>query len=248
MYSQSIFNKNSLKLLDKQLYDRFLNPKWNTWLNNINTVKEWMYTNLTSSEVSNLCIIGGSVLSCYGIRPGTDIDAILISSNIKSPNDQTNELINKYFIDKTTKFRSVDIGLEYTKYWKDSWTEKNNEILKPFNIPTFSEIVLNPNYHFYYNGIKFYLIDFEIARKFLRYRAQDYADFVILYLVHKNIIENSIILDDKMHIKLPQYAKDKKLIYRNGKIYDDVLTIIKEKYLPEDYKDITVNIIRALLG
>jgi hypothetical protein len=248
MYSQSLFNKNTLNLFDKQLSDRFLNSKWHDWINNINILKEWLYNNLSLLEINRLCLLGGSILSCYGIRPGTDIDAILINNDITIKTSSLNNLINKYFIDEETKFAFADIGLEYTKYWRESWTTKNNEILKIFNINNFTEVLLNPKYHFYYNGIKFYLLDFEIARKFLRFKVQDYADFVILYLKHKNIIDNSITVDSNMHIKLPEYAQGKKLMVYDGTVYQYTLDVIKKKYLPEDYKDITVSMIKTLLS
>jgi len=244
MYSQALFNKNSIDMFNKQRGDRFITNKWSEWIKNINIFKQWMYTNVNLIDIQKLCVMGGSIMACYGIRPGTDIDAIMVNSI----NEKLNESIHHYFIDKKTKFKFADIGLENTKYWKESWTQKNNEVLKIFNVTEFSEVVFNPKYHFYFNGIKFYILDFEIVRKFLRFKPEDYADFVILYLKYKNVIENKIILDENMHIKLPEYAKDRKLVSYSGNVYNDTLDLIRKKYTTEDCEDITINVIKSILG
>ena len=248
IYSQYLFNKNSIEMLNKRKLERVNTSYWNKSNIIMNTFKKWNYQNLNLLEISRLCLLGGSIYSAYGIRPSNDIDAIIINTNNNSPEEK--EFQNKIyenFVKDSTKFKFADIGIENTKYWKESWTLKNKEFINIIKIKSFSEIVLNPKYYFYFNGFKHYLIDFEIVKKFLRYRPEDYADFIIMYLKFKDIIENRLILDENMKLKLPEYSKNNKLKKYSNDPYKDTFEIIKKKYLPQDYSDININIIKNFL-
>ena len=248
-YAQILFNKNSMDSLEKINIDRLLNQELNKGSILINTFKKFIYENLTQLEIMRTCLMGGSIFYSYGIRLNTDIDGIIMNTYSNDHHEQTLEkLIYENFIDKNTKFNFADIGIEDSKHWRESWTEKNKQFLDILSIDSFSEVILNPKYHYYNNGLKHYIIDIELIRKFLRFRPEDYADFVMLYLKFKNIIQNKITLDDNMTIKLPDYAKDKKIMSYSNDVSDDTLKLIQKKYIKNDYSDITKNVIQEFLN
>ena len=248
-YAQILFNKNSMNVLEKINMDRHLNQELSKGSILINTFKKFIYENLTQLEIMRTCLMGGSIFYSYGIRLNTDIDGIIINTYLNNENEKTLEkLINENFIDKNTKFHFADIGIEDSKHWRESWTEKNKQFLDILKVDSFSEVILNPKYHYYSNGLKHYIIDIEIIRKFLRFRPEDYADFVMLYLKFKNQIQNKITLNENMTLKLPDYAKDKKIISYSNDVSDDTLKLIHKKYMKNDYSDITKNVIKEILG
>ncbi|AYV84081.1 MAG: glycosyltransferase, partial [Hyperionvirus sp.] len=172
-------------------------------------------------EISKIITIGGVVLYAYGVRPLNDVDAIMVAPK----NPELEQLMYDNFQNPETKFDFADMGIE-GKYWKSSWSEKNKEILDYFKIDSIAELVCNPRYHMFYQGLKLYLFDHEIVRKLFRCRAQDLADFIYMLLFRRELVSNFISIDDKTkriifknfekRTKLPSVGK---IIEQVGKKY-----------------------------
>ena len=224
-YAELLLNNNSIYLLNNQT----INLHNMTYLDRIahykfQTFKKFLYSNLSLLEIYKIIVMGGSILYSYGIRPMMDIDVIMTNPH----NQELEQLMYDNFINNQTKFLFSDMGIE-GKYWRDTWTTRNNMILNYFNINSIYELNCNPKYHMYFQGVKLYLLDHEIIRKLYRFKSQDFADFIIMVLHFRNLINKYITIDDNTH----------KLIIRDNKLiinkYDKrfityVYHSIKKKY------------------
>jgi hypothetical protein len=233
-YAELLLNQNSLNVLENQdisLSNVMADVDLAGHLK-LQTFKKYLYSNLSQLEMSKLITMGGATLYAYGIRSPTDIDSIMIKPN--SP--ELEQLMYDVFQNKSTKFEFIDMGIE-GKFWRDSWTQKNNEIFNFFDVDI-DGVVTNPRYHFYFQGLKFYLLDYEIVRKLFRSKVQDFADFVIILFTKPEIINDyvSISDDNKLITKLPEFKmelrSDQKCSHKTQYI-NLVLNMIRKKY---DYK------------
>lgn len=186
-YSKLLLNKNSIDLLQKQnIYNIISQPFILSDLK-LQTLKKWISLNLSLLEQNRLLIFGSTVLYAHGYRESNDVDIIYTAIN-----DSNNSAYEKNIADKLHNnfgvtdggIPFVDVSIEDSQYWKESWTKKNNELLNYFDIPNFTELVTNPVNYFYFEGFKCYLLEHEIVRKIFRNKIIDHADFMILSVVH----------------------------------------------------------------
>jgi hypothetical protein len=253
-YCQTILNDNSINLINNQDVRRYTGEHMRESHLKLQTFRNWVYTNMTIEERTKLCLMGSTVLYAYGIRKSNDIDGILISNTSSEVNSTTNEseaeaelnealYIN--FYDKKSKFPFADIGIEGSKYWRESWTLKNNNIYNAFQISAFADIVANPRYHMYFQGMKLYLLDHEIVRKILRHGEQDYADFIMMYFYWRLQLGHYIYLDknNKMHFF---NSYDELFDKHSDHLVQLISGEFRKKYLPKEYTEITDNVIKHL--
>jgi len=244
-YGQTYFNKNSLDLLNKQNIDRMYTYRFNRAFLKYQTLKKWMYTNLNATEIIRLCLFGGSVLYTYGLRPANDLDGLILNTYKETEADNRLEsLIYKYFVNEETKYLFSDIDIVDSAHWKPQWTDKNKELSTILKVSSLDEIVMNPQHHYYYNGIKLWLFDYELVKKFIRFRAQDIADFAII-LKHFNYITSNLSLNDNKQLIIPSYAGQIKNIKYT---FSKALQLIHERYSAEDYKDITFDTLNSIFN
>lgn len=252
-YSQIILNKNSLGLLEYQDVRIYKNELMKSTNLKVQTLRKWIYENLTPLEMMRVIILGSLILYSYGIRNCKDLDGYLIDNNNSIDDKKNNKIVDKELekliydnlYNKKTKLYFVDIGLINSTHWKESWTEKNNQIFKFFEQYKLNheEIVLNPEYHLYFNGLKIYNIEFELIRKVLRHMAKDYADFIIMYFKFRNLLSNYVYLNknNKLEFRPDLNVKVDKL---DDNTLNEIYNIIKTKYNINNV--ITKNIISDL--
>src|SRR5207247_586564 len=94
------------------------------------------------------------------------------------------KFIEDNFMDEKSKMYFSDVGIEGSKFWKDSWIEKNKIICDFFKVKDFKEIVLDPKNFCYSQGIKLTTINYEIVKKLMRNRTQDHVDFVMINSIY----------------------------------------------------------------
>lgn len=196
LYSQMILNENTLKLLEHQNVKNMSIPFFADSRMKIQTFKKWCLFNLSQLEMERIIIMGGTVLFSYGFRKSNDIDAVFVgldnNNKLSQSEEEIAELLYNNFGEKSTMFFFADIGIEGSKYWRESWTEKNNKIFSYFGISSLQELISDPRNHYYFNGFKCYLLQHELIRKVLRNRKQDHADFIMLSSNDSNIISEYI--------------------------------------------------------
>lgn len=241
-YSQIILNKNTLELLEKQDVRKYDNNLMKSTNLKIQTFRKWIYNNLKPLEIMRIMIMGSLVLYSYGIRKSNDIDGFLITKNENFMEKELEQLIFWNLNDNNTKFFFTDFGLVNSSHWRESWSEKNINIFNKLGIESHEELTLNPKYHMFFNGLKVYIMDFELVRKIFRHRVQDYADFIMMYFYYRDLLGNYVYLneDDKLQF-------NKNLNIEVNKKNDYMINLIKneidKKYKKEESNVVTKKVI-----
>ena len=210
-YCELLLNSNSINLLNNRLYSKIYDKYFETTYLKIETYRKIIYSNLSLETINSLFLIAGVSLFFYGFRPINDLDGICINPDIdyKNKNDNASEdikKITKLFCDEKTRIFYIEFGATNTEYWKEKWTQFNAIIAKYFEISDFNDICWNPNYHYYFKGIKCYLIDFEFYKKLQRSNeiigtdiwptlSKDYTDYIMINYLNPKLIEKFIYID-----------------------------------------------------
>ena len=245
-YCQMYLNQNSMDIMKMQNLDRITHNSYATFSNRFQTLRKWCYMNINAQERMRFCAMGGLIWYILGVRPSNDIDGIFVNTHESSEREKKfTSLLYKYFVDNHSKFEFADMGLEDSEHWNSKWSIKNNVLLKALGIKSFDEIVMNPNYHFYYNGIKVYKMDYEIVRKFIRIRGQDIADIAMLYLNFKNIVGTQIQMDNNNKIIYPKYTGE---LWDNNKTFQKAYDLIKKRYTLRDTSIVTISMLKHMFS
>lgn len=242
-YAQMTLNKNTLDFLNHQRLDRMKDYRYETFFMRFNTIRKWAYTNLTQNQISQICFMGGAIWFTYGVRSSNDLDCIIV--NVHDNDKKFEDLIFHHFVNEKTKFPFGDMGLEDSSHWNPKWSKKNQEILDIIKVPNFDEITLNPDHHYYYGGFKFYKPEYEIVRKMIRIRPQDLADFMMLFLYFKDIVDDKLQLDNLNKFIVPSYGGN---IWKTENTFKRCLQLMKERYTYDDTKNITIEVIKQMFS
>lgn len=179
-YCQLFLNRNSIMNLHFQNLNKIIafNDNNNKCRIMINTIKNWIVHNCDPIDYDRFLFFSSVVLYTQGIRSCRDIDGVVA----ENPVSQTfYEQVNKNFHDKNTKFFFSDIAIQNTRSWDTKWDVQNKvwfESINDPNINTLDNLIFNPNYHFYYNGLKFVTLKIEIHKKLQRGLVKDVADIL----------------------------------------------------------------------
>jgi hypothetical protein len=210
-YLELLLNKNSINLLNNRLSSKIYMDYFETSHLKIETYRKTMYENLSLETINSLFLIAGTSLYFYGFRPISDLDGICVNldSEYKNKTDSNStdiKKITKLFCDEKTRIFYIEFGATNTEYWKEKWTKSNDIIAEYFSIKDFNDICWNPKYHYYFKGIKCYLIDFEFYKKLQRSNeiigtniwptlSKDYTDYIMINYLNPKLIENFIYID-----------------------------------------------------
>lgn len=186
-YCQLILNANSIDVLNEQDCNNYTTDEFVQSKLKMQTLRRVLYSDTSLLELDRFIALNEVVFFAYGIRGFNDINSVLIDI-IPNTSSHLVENIAKKFIHESTKFYFFDLGIQGTDYWKDTWDEKDKNILEILEIDNFKDLVLDPKYHFYFQGIKFVTLEFEIIRKLMRNRSHDHVDFLMMCILYKNII------------------------------------------------------------
>ena len=226
-----------------------------------NTLRKWLYSNTSLENINRLCLIGSITLYAFGIRNIGDIDGIFMSKPDNTQEAELIELLNSSFSNKQTKIDFIDIGIKNSKYWKDSWEEKNKKVIEYFGLNNFDDVVYNPKYHFNFHGIKIYLFEYELVRKIFRLddknynqnmnyyinqSAKDYTDFIILYFYYRNLLGHYAYLNTQKKLLINDDFKINpinlnNLDDHNKSIFINVIKNNLKRYPKEQSEKITEN-------
>lgn len=201
-YAGIFFNDNSIRFLNKQYSWRIHN--WKTSITKFNMVKELLY-NYTQKEVESLMVISSGVLFSYGIREMNDIDALMVKSSI---DPKTIDIIN------TKNKDIIDISYPGTTEYNDEWDKVLNERAVGFGAKNYMELIMNPKYHYYFMGIKFLRLKYEVITRLKRNRPAQITDLIVMRQMYD--------FDYKLTIPTTKTMFDKKL-------NKDVTINVKEK-------------------
>ena len=204
MYSEIFFNANSLEFLNEMLLERFLVKEFDRSRFLINTYKKVLLVRkLSLLEQSKFLLLAGTVLAAYGIRKGSDLD-FFVSNLPVSVDDTTIAKVADIFMNENKKLFFFD-GYHPKVRWSDFWSEWHKEWASFFGANSMLECVHNPNYHFYFCGVKMIILKAEIERRNHRGRAAAIADLIMINrLLHKNIIFKPIAKEYNKYNEIKQ--------------------------------------------
>lgn len=166
------FNKNSLSFLENQNLKNYrkiisesdeslkLLKTYNTYINKMPHIDQIRVT-----------LYSSSTLFSYGVRAMNDIDAYVISF---LKDDST----VKNIISTLQEKPKMDISMQGTKGWESYWKSHLNNIAQLVGENNFNNLVLNPKYHYYYNGNKYLNLTIDTQKRLLRLRPRAYADII----------------------------------------------------------------------
>ena len=267
-YCELLLNINSINLLNNRLYSKIYDEYFTTTYLKIETYRKIMYSNLSLETINSLFLIAGVSLFFYGFRPISDLDGICVNmdSNYKNKTNKSStdiKTITSLFCDEKTRIFYIEFGATNTEYWKEKWTQFNNQIAKYFGISDFNDICWNPKYHYYFKGIKCYLIDFEFYKKLQRSNeiigtniwptlSKDYTDYIMINLLNSKIIKKFIYINDddgKLTVSneiINIYPKLKNPLPFNNSALELIKKFLQTKYKVYLNQDINDTFIKSL--
>ena len=205
-YSQIFLHKKSVSFLKKQNLEKYFGFDKSRLY--INTVKQWLIKNVDLIDHVRYVFMGSAILYAYGIRECRDVDGLVLGLGASK------ELIDntaKFFCERQTKFPFAEFGITNTKYWNEKWDEKDKAWFALLGIENRDELLFNPDYHFYFNGLSFLTLNAELNKKIVRKNPYDIGDLIkIMDLLN-------------IKIKLPNVDK-------NDEFFDKFRTNLKIKY------------------
>jgi len=202
-YSGIFLNENSLKFLKKQKSWRILEMTKTKLL--IDKIKNFMY-DYSQYELEKLIIFSSGVLFAYGIREANDLDCILLDCNSIKPK-LIDDLNKKYF----------DISYKGTKDCSNEWCAELNNRANIFGAKNYDELVMNPKYYFYFMGLKFIRLKYDLLLRFKRCRPSQMTDLLVIRQM----------FNFGYKLKIPETTTE----YNKIKCADEITIVNKDKYL-----------------
>ena len=221
--AESILNRNSLNFLEDQNIGNLFTDKMISTFLKFQTLKKFLFDNLSLLDISTVFIIGGIVLYSYGYRRSDDIDGHFTSSYLKIIDPYKLDLIEKILMEEEIKFNFVDMGLMGNdKWWRDRWTETNLKTYNYKGVNNFNDLVTDPKNYYYFQGIKLRILDYEIIGRFQRHSPKDIVDLLVLTICYPDTIGKITKIEDK-YLIMPEYPSLDKILI------DDKFDINKKK-------------------
>ena len=211
--NSSIFlNNNSIKLLSKMNMKRFIE------INNsssgtksvmmVNTLKKILFNNFDLISINRFIFNSSIVLYTHTQRAVNDIDGYVFMGKTEQI---FNEQYEKFFYaDSNNSFPTFDLSAKGTPRYEDYITKFYDKVANILKISDYDEVIFNPQYHYYFFGLKINILQLEIIKKMYRYKPKSYADLIAL-----NVLK-------KCNIKFPKIPQEIKYYYKDS---------VNEKYI-----------------
>lgn len=170
------FNDNSLKLLEKQDLNLFSTMASKKSKFMLMTFKKWIDKKIPIKYHDHFMIFSSAVLFSYGLRPLNDLD-LFIDDNL--PENILN-IIKKDLVDSDTRFPFIDITIMKFRWGSGSWNIWMKKWAKLFGAKSITHCVSDPDFHFYFMGLKMICIEADIVRRLERNRPRAVADLLMI--------------------------------------------------------------------
>lgn len=224
--AESVLNKNSLDLIQMQNLDNFLSPKMQVPFLKLQTLTKFLFENLDLINISQFMFFGSISLYVYGYKYSDDIDGVTITLDRET-------MVEKVLMNEDSKIEFVDMGVVNDKvYWRDTWTATNLKVFKFFGINNYNILLSDPSNYFYFQGLKFLDIKFEIVAKFLRRYEKDIADLLMLPVLYPEKFDDLVYIENGM-IYSRMFEKLEPFKIKNF-MKENLFYIISERYNKND--------------
>lgn len=214
-YADIFFNKNTLNFLKRQvlsMYFKFFNSQIQLYF-----LKKRLY-NIPIVEQYKIMITSSAILTVYGIRQFNDLD-LMIMDDAK---------IEQYHLAKLLK--NYDVSYKNGTDWDEGWEEELNYRTKEFSeYDNYNEFILDPNTSFYFSGMKFMRLKYELPIRALRKaRPVQYADLI---MTRKLLNLNYEIIIPKENMIFNQKTKEyEKNIVKKDEFIEGISKYLNKKY------------------
>ena len=177
--TQVIFNELSLEVLDYMRLDRLLYNNFKQSFYNHLIYKRFLYHYIKIEYQIRFLLFSCSALFALGTTYCRDIDLLVYD---KYMNEEINNIIHTYLIN----INMIDLHLKGYGEWVEGekkeylnqWFEKDWPNL--YGSSNLEETFFNPEFHFYFLGLKIISYKADIARRIKRNRPTSYTDLLML--------------------------------------------------------------------
>ncbi len=181
--SQVIFNDLTLEVFSLSRFDRFLSEQFNETLYNHIIYKRFLYSKIKNIDHIRFILFSCSILFTLGNTYCQDIDLLAYSEEQKS--EYFNDVVKEYFDDKTT-LPLIDFHMKGHGEWTNTGTKTylNKWFIVEwpnlYGSKNLEETIFNPQFHYYFLGMKFIHYKADIIRRIKRNRSTAYTDLIML--------------------------------------------------------------------
>jgi endonuclease/exonuclease/phosphatase family metal-dependent hydrolase len=166
-YSNMYFHAQTLKSLKRQQSWRLLYMYKSIQL--FNKFKSFIYK-YSQNEVENSLLFSSAIIFSYGIREMNDLDIIMLPS----------PLVDTSSIDEIKKDGTIDIYYPTSSLINKQWEDELNSRAEILGASNYQELINNPKHYYYFMGIKFLRLKYDILTRFRRGRPAQITDLLII--------------------------------------------------------------------
>jgi hypothetical protein len=166
-YAPLFLNKNTIKFMNRAQLWRTMN-----FIDGIKLFKKFknFITELPQLEQSKFIIAHSAVLFTYGVRNMNDIDGTVME-NVNITTEQKKKIMTYFFDMKIKPEEDIDTAWSF-QFWNDK--------AKLIGAKDFNEMACNPKYYYYFMGIKFIKLKYEIILRSARSRPAQLTDLLVI--------------------------------------------------------------------
>jgi SAM-dependent methyltransferase len=237
----------SIKLLKYQRLDRikeFLNKDdGNKVLEILQKYNSYIHS-LPNELREDYIIHSGSVLTAFGTTFTRDVDVIVYKPNFDgyAANNYIKEINSKYtdidmnIIDKNGDYytKTDEIPLKYKKLWLTYQLPNLDGAIDIY------DVIVNPVFHFYFAGMKFFNINLTLYRFLQRASISSMADIIMLYDINKYDIRDKICLPNMT-------IRQGRLVVFYGDYLEKYFNKLRESIKEYYNKDYTIDELKKLV-
>lgn len=198
MCGELILNQNNLHRLKHQNIRNISSPFFSKSNLFINTLKNWIYFNLSPIERERLILFGDIVLNSYGIKTITKIEGVFVSideENERKENEREKNIEEQI----STFFNNIDSKFYFTNITKEKSAEYNkhhkkiiDKIKQKTGITNTLDLVTNSKYFSNYNGLKLLSIELNMCWLDEQNELQKDTDITMSNIINKNILSRFV--------------------------------------------------------
>ena len=193
MFGELILNQNNLHRLKHQNIRNICTPFFSKSNLYINTLKNWIYFNLSPIERERLILFGDIVLNSYGIKVINKIEGVFVNINGESENEKNiSEKIYTVFNNVDSKFYFTNITVENSKEYKKSHKNIIDKIKQKTGITNTLDLVTNSKYFSNYNGLKLLSVELNMCWLDEQTELQKDTDITMTNIINKNILSRFV--------------------------------------------------------
>ena len=212
------FNKTSLKFIELQCFEHFIKKENNESKMMFLKYRSWIYENIdVLTRSSQFMLFSSVVLYLIGHRAMNDLDLYIHSLSEELCND-----VNFAF-DNNEEFNFIEYQIKGTEKWPHYWDTWLDIWAQKCGAKYVEEILGNPEYHFYYLGVKIISLHCDLVRRIERQRPRAYADLLSFRKRYAYKIDiPSIPKNSWKYIKLSAISESEKdALIKKGGVIDE---------------------------